>query len=55
MQIEKARDKVSGLELIDTCWDVNNYDAISILADRLELIDTCWDVNPYQLSKRRKA
>ena len=23
MQIEKARDKVSGLELIDTCWDVN--------------------------------
>ena len=33
------------LELIDTCWDVNNIARPAGSATSSELIDTCWDVN----------
>ena len=35
------------LELIDTCWDVNNKDIPRKALAKAELIDTCWDVNQY--------
>ena len=34
-----------GLELIDTCWDVNEIVEKKVITDGKELIDTCWDVN----------
>ena len=34
-----------GLELIDTCWDVNLSQRTRNQSKRSELIDTCWDVN----------
>ena len=33
------------IELIDTCWDVNNIARPAGSATSSELIDTCWDVN----------
>ena len=38
------------LELIDTCWDVNN--SVKQVNDKttVELIDTCWDVNLIETS-----
>ena len=33
------------LELIDTCWDVNNTAVTIPIQGITELIDTCWDVN----------
>ena len=34
-----------GLELIDTCWDVNNIYRCRRQWQAAELIDTCWNVN----------
>ena len=36
-----------GLELIDTCCDVNNIYRCRRQWQAAELIDTCWDVNRY--------
>ena len=33
------------LELIDTCWNVNQLITIDNIAGYIELIDTCWNVN----------
>ena len=33
------------IELIDTCWDVNDGSGGGGDFDISELIDTCWDVN----------
>ena len=32
-------------ELIDTCWNVNMYNATMEIINQYELIDTCWNVN----------
>ena len=34
-----------GLELIDTCWNVNSLYTSFRQTDKQELIDTCWNVN----------
>ena len=36
---------VIGIELIDTCWDVNQERHLRYQVLKHELIDTCWDVN----------
>ena len=41
--IDCTHDK--GIELIDTCWDVNSDMLVGAWFDYWELIDTCWDVN----------
>ena len=33
------------MELIDTCWDVNQTNICGCYEVSYELIDTCWDVN----------
>ena len=39
------------IELIDTCWDVNNNRLTDSDYDDYELIDTCWDVNSVCISQ----
>ena len=40
------------IELIDTCWDVNQVPTRIGRDEHAELIDTCWDVNSlYTASK----
>ena len=36
------------MELIDTCWDVNEDKEHKMKSLDSELIDTCWDVNRLQ-------
>ena len=43
----KEPAKLSDIELIDTCWDVNWTDANGYVHRDAELIDTCWNVNMF--------
>ena len=38
---------VGGLELIDTLWNVNDYEVFNLTKKEQELIDTLWNVNYY--------
>ena len=43
------------LELIDTCWDVNEDKEHKMKSLDSELIDTCWDVNLLPIAKYSPA
>ena len=45
MRMPSTISLTSWKELIDTCWDVNEYANKLIDIINSELIDTCWDVN----------
>ena len=36
---------VGGRELIDTLWNVNDYEVFNLTKKEQELIDTLWNVN----------
>ena len=36
---------VGGRELIDTLWNVNDYEVFNLTKKEHELIDTLWNVN----------
>ena len=55
MEFHARYSNVKGLELIDTCWNVNTGLVLTEVDRDKELIDTCWNVNEYKNSKAVNA